>query len=142
MMRYEQCVRKKLRSLFEYLDTDGDGKITQACLLHGLARLHSHSLAASQQSGGGGEMTTQCAPQLLAPGVPGVPAESTAQTAAESSGAHATEQAMDQSVCEYSTEELIRCVPDADENGAITLKAFLDAEATLLPRLTHLKLLQ
>jgi Ca2+-binding EF-hand superfamily protein len=141
MMRYEQCVRKKLRSLFEYLDADGDGKITQACLLHGLARLHSHSLAASQQSGGTGDMSSQYVPQLVMPVMPGAVAG--AESTVHGSGdGDAAEPAMDQSVCEYSTEELIRCVPDADENGAITLKAFLDAEATLLPRLTHLKLLQ
>src|SRR5688500_8876544 len=51
MMLYEQCVRKKLRSLFEYLDTDKDGKITQQCLLHGLARLHRHNSSISGSSG-------------------------------------------------------------------------------------------
>ena len=82
---------------------------------------------------GSAEMSQQCAPVLVPPGAP---AERAVEGIAEG------EPAMDQSVCEYSIEELIRCVPDADEHGAITLKAFLDAEATLLPRLTHLKLLQ
>jgi Ca2+-binding EF-hand superfamily protein len=40
MMQYESCVRKKMRSLFQFLDVDGDGRITPDCLLHGLARLH------------------------------------------------------------------------------------------------------
>jgi hypothetical protein len=44
--------------------------------------------------------------------------------------------------CEYEIEELIRCVPAADEMGGITLKAFLDSEATLLQKLSKLRLLQ
>ncbi|RYH19388.1 hypothetical protein EON65_26135 [archaeon] len=38
-MSYERCVRKKLRSLFEYLDTDNDGRITPENLLRGLNQL-------------------------------------------------------------------------------------------------------
>lgn len=44
MMAYERCVRKKLRSLFEYLDTDNDGRITPSCLQSGLIRLQSYSV--------------------------------------------------------------------------------------------------
>ncbi|KAJ1424553.1 hypothetical protein B484DRAFT_398260, partial [Ochromonadaceae sp. CCMP2298] len=44
--------------------------------------------------------------------------------------------------CEFEIEELIRCVPEADEFGGITLQNFLRSEETLLPTLTHLKLLQ
>lgn len=43
MMAYERCVRKKLRSLFEYLDTDNDGRITPGCLQSGLIRLQSYT---------------------------------------------------------------------------------------------------
>jgi hypothetical protein len=43
MMEYERCVRKKLRSLFEYLDTDKDGRITPTCLQSGLIRLQNYS---------------------------------------------------------------------------------------------------
>ena len=43
MMEYERCVRKKLRSLFEYLDTDKDGRITPSCLQSGLIRLQAYS---------------------------------------------------------------------------------------------------
>lgn len=166
MMRYEQCVRKKLRSLFEYLDTDGDGKITQQCLLHGLARLHSHQLAmsaaaaAAGQSGLSGDSRSACMPfdgtaardatvkghsSATGGGTGRPPAGAMGTSTSTGGGADRGpdgEVVMDQSVCEYSIEELIRCVPDADEKGAITLKAFLDAEATLLPKLTHLKLLQ
>lgn len=42
MMAYERCVRKKLRSLFEYLDTDKDGRITPSCLQNGLIRLQAY----------------------------------------------------------------------------------------------------
>ena len=45
-------------------------------------------------------------------------------------------------IFEYEIEEIIRCVPSADEYGGITLQAFLDSEATLLPRLSKLRLLQ
>ena len=53
-----------------------------------------------------------------------------------------SESRIQSNFCEYSIEELIRCIPDADEYGGITLKSFLEAEETLLPKLTHLKLLQ
>jgi Ca2+-binding EF-hand superfamily protein len=43
MMAYERCVRKKLRSLFEYLDTDNDGRITPQCLASGLIQIQSYS---------------------------------------------------------------------------------------------------
>ena len=43
MMAYERCVRKKLRSLFEYLDTDNDGRITPSCLQSGLIRLQTYT---------------------------------------------------------------------------------------------------
>jgi Ca2+-binding EF-hand superfamily protein len=43
MMAYERCVRKKLRSLFEYLDTDKDGRITPQCLQSGLIQIQSYS---------------------------------------------------------------------------------------------------
>lgn len=50
MIAYERCVRKKMRSLFEYLDTDHDGKITQQCLLQGLNRLKSLELTAADDN--------------------------------------------------------------------------------------------
>lgn len=109
-MSYERCVQKKLRALFEYLDVDGDGIITQNCLLSGLARLHS-----------GGAL--RCLSSELGNEEPGT-------------------MGMDPGVCEYSVEELIRSVPNVDRQSGISLQAFLDAEATLLPRLTNLKLLQ
>lgn len=110
MMLYERCVQKKLRALFEYLDVDGDGIITQNCLLSGLARLHS-----------GGAL--RCLSSELGNEEPGI-------------------VGMDPGACEYSIEELIRSVPNADNQNGISLQTFLDAEATLLPRLTNLKLLQ
>jgi hypothetical protein len=48
----------------------------------------------------------------------------------------------DSIVCEYEIEELLRCVPEADSTGGVTLDAFLQAEANLLPRLSKLRLLQ
>jgi len=39
MMEYELCVKKKMTALFEYLDVNGDGKITLDCLHNGLISL-------------------------------------------------------------------------------------------------------
>ena len=49
MMAYERCVRKKLRSLFEYLDTDNDGRITPSCLQIGLIRLQTYTQTSSTE---------------------------------------------------------------------------------------------
>jgi Ca2+-binding EF-hand superfamily protein len=45
-------------------------------------------------------------------------------------------------ICEFEIEELLRCVPEADESGGVTLQAFLNSEATILPKLSKLRLLQ
>ena len=92
MMEYERCVKKKMTALFEYLDQNGDGKITTDCLHSGLIRLNTRS--------------------------------------------------REDVICEYELEEILRCIPSADESGGVNLKAFLDAEETLLPKLTHLRLLK
>ena len=42
-MRYERCTQKKLMNLFEFLDKDGDGRISQQCLLTGLNQLQSYA---------------------------------------------------------------------------------------------------
>lgn len=52
-MAYERCVRKKLRSLFEYLDHDKDGRITPSCLQSGLIRLQNYSMESSTKNGTG-----------------------------------------------------------------------------------------
>ena len=49
-MAYERCVRKKLRSLFEYLDTDKDGRITPSCLQIGLIRLQTYTNTADTEA--------------------------------------------------------------------------------------------
>ena len=92
LMDYERCVRKKMTALFEYLDENGDGKITTDCLHNGLVRLNS--------------------------------------------------RAHEDITCEFELEEILRCIPAADESGGVNLKAFLDAEENLLPKLTQLKLLK
>ena len=94
-MRYETCTRKKLVSLFEYLDKDRDGLITPFDLQSGMTRLQAYGT-----------------------GLVG------------------------SDVGEFEIEELLRCVPSADINGSISLKAFLDSEVNLLPGLTKLRLLQ
>ena len=58
MMEYERCVHKKLRGLFEYLDTDGDGRITISCLQSGITKLQymqqssSSDVAAAEDDSG------------------------------------------------------------------------------------------
>lgn len=94
-MAYETCTRKKLVSLFEYLDKDRDGLIRPFDLQSGMTRLQSYGTG------------------------PGA-----------------------SDICEFEIEELLRCVPSADVNGSVSLKAFLDSEANLLPGLTKLRLLQ
>lgn len=92
MMEYERCVKKKMTALFEYLDVNGDGKLTADDLHTGLIRLDSREL--------------------------GMP------------------------LCEYSVDELMRCIPGSEDSGGVNLKAFLDAEQSLLPQLTRLMLLK
>jgi bisphosphoglycerate-dependent phosphoglycerate mutase len=104
MMEYERCVRKKLRSLFEYLDTDKDGRITPSCLQSGMIRLQAYDKTKKD----GLSVNGNAPPQI----------------------------------CEYEIEELLRAVPSADEHGGVTLKSFLKAQATLLPMLSKLRLLQ
>jgi Ca2+-binding EF-hand superfamily protein len=104
MMMYESCVRKKLRSLFQYLDIDGNGTVTEEELLKGLTRLNEYRSSLGGEEGGSSNP--------------------------------------EDAQFEYSVEELIRSVPTARADGGITLKSFLEAEETLLTKLTRLKLLQ
>lgn len=115
MMSYERCVRKKMQSLFEYLDTDNDGRITHENLLRGIS-----SLSASRDDPNSLSLTSQ-------------------RDFHDSSRDCITNNS---ELCEFEAEELIRCVPQADATGGVTLQAFLESEATLLPRLTKLRLLQ
>lgn len=101
MMKYESCTRKKLVSIFEYLDKDRDGLITPFDLQSGMSRLQGLSTLGSIAS-------------------------------------NRTER----EIYEFEIEDLLRCIPQADVNGSISLKTFLDAEANLLPGLTKLRLLQ
>ena len=104
-----------MRSLFEYLDVNNDGKITHQCLMNGLARLRNNKTINEQT-------------------------QTNATTTNEDRN---STDSVHTDLSEYSIEELIRSVPHAtDGQEGITLKAFLEAEATLLPHLTNLKLLQ
>ena len=50
VMAYERCVQKKLRSLFEYLDSDKDGRVTPLCLQSGLIRLQNNKPVKTRSS--------------------------------------------------------------------------------------------
>ena len=118
-MAYERCVRKKLQSLFEYLDTDNDNRITLECLLRGFNRLQSYSATGQDDLG----------------------RTSTSPPHGDEFGHHDDIQ-RHADMCEYEVEELIRCVPKADATGQITLQDFLAAKETVMSKLTKLRLLQ
>ena len=42
MMEYERCFVRKMRSLFQYFDSDGDGKVSSSELLEGLSKLKEY----------------------------------------------------------------------------------------------------
>lgn len=147
MMQYERCVRKKLRGLFNYLDSDNDGRITIDCLLSGLARLHrdntvnGESIFKSKHAAVAAAVNDSRQDELVQNNDKIVMGNGSVYTIEKESESRQKNK-IQSDFCEYEIEELIRCVPDADEYGGITLKAFLDAEASLLPKLTFLKLLQ
>lgn len=131
MMAYERCVKKKLRSLFEYLDTDNDNRITPECLLRGLNRIQTFAEGNGTQSTLSGNISNS--------NFDHAEGNNYGEGVGSKDGLDMQRFA---DLCEYEVEELIRCVPSADSTGQITLQDFLDAEETLLPRLTKLRLLQ
>lgn len=128
MMAYERCVRKKMRNLFEYLDTDHDGQITSDCLLQGLSKLH----------------TVQFAPPPTLPldQLYNGSEDSEVMEDLQDPFAKMKEKRLYADICEYEVEELLRCVPKDNDEGFISLQNFLDHEVSLLPKLSKLRLLQ
>jgi Ca2+-binding EF-hand superfamily protein len=49
MMHFHRSSQKKLQSLFEYLDVDGDGRITSSCLIDGIFHLQTQLQLMAQQ---------------------------------------------------------------------------------------------
>ena len=149
MMKYERSVRKKLRGLFKYLDSDNDGRITIDCLLSGLAKLYRDNTI-------NGESIFKGKHAAVAAAVDGYQYDEAIRSnddtnigigngsvyTIEKESESRQKNKIQSDYCEYEIEELIRCVPNADEYGGITLKAFLQAEKSLLPKLRFLKLLQ
>ena len=111
-MEYEKCTQRKLRALFSFLDKDGDGRISRQNLFNGITQLQSYL-----------EVDNMAKNNLGYPNNVDM-------------GDHASSI-----LCEYEIEELLRCVPSADDQGGVTLEAFLESEKTLLPKLTRLRLL-
>jgi hypothetical protein len=93
-MAYERCVRKKLQSLFEYLDTDNDNRITLECLLRGFKDCKA----------------TPPPDKMI----------SVALLLAHRMEMNLVTTTTHADMCEYEVEELIRCVPKADASGQIT----------------------
>lgn len=48
MMEYERCFMRKMRSLFQYFDSDGDGKVSSSELLEGLSKLKEYRTASEK----------------------------------------------------------------------------------------------
>jgi Ca2+-binding EF-hand superfamily protein len=82
MMAYERCVNKKLRSLFEFLDADRDGRITSECLLSGINRLLTDMNMYSDSPSNN-----------------------------NNTGSTSTGDEVPSTICEYEVEELLRCIP-------------------------------
>jgi len=80
-MAYERCVNKKLRSLFEFLDADRDGRITSECLLSGINRLLTDMNMYSDSPSNNNNSST------------------------------GTSDEVPSTICEYEVEELLRCIP-------------------------------
>ncbi len=85
-MAYERCVHKKLRSLFEYLDTDGDGRITPSNLQNGINRLNSITFNNDEKSMNKTDNDSRDSSEILQAKKAPV-------------------------ICEYEVEELLRCIP-------------------------------
>ena len=60
MMAYETCTRKKLSSLFTYLDKNNDGVISSVDLMEGLMRLQNYKVSQAQMEGEGTEVEEIC----------------------------------------------------------------------------------
>ena len=52
MMAYETCTRKKLSSLFTFLDKNNDGTISSVDLMEGLMRLQNYKISQGELEGG------------------------------------------------------------------------------------------
>jgi hypothetical protein len=51
MMLYERCFVRKLRSLFQYFDKDGDGRVSVKSMQEGLLKLKAYQKEASGSAG-------------------------------------------------------------------------------------------
>jgi len=148
-MQYERCVRKKLRGLFEYLDSDNDGRITPDCLLYGLAKLHrdntvdGESIFKSKHAAVAAAVDDNQYDEVIrSDDNTNIVMGNGSVYIIDKESESRQKNKIQSDFCEYEIEELIRCVPNADEYGGITIKAFLEAEESLLPKLRFLKLLQ
>lgn len=63
MMEYERCFSRKMRSLFEFFDADGDGKVSSSELLEGLMKLKEYRSASDQQYYFDDEELIRCLPR-------------------------------------------------------------------------------
>jgi hypothetical protein len=82
IMKYETCVYKKLRSLFEYLDTDKDGRITPSNLQQGITKLQTGAFLNNINNSSSKDSSNGLLKATIVP-----------------------------VICEYEVEELLRCIP-------------------------------
>lgn len=68
MMEYERCFSRKMRSLFEFFDADGDGKVSSSELLEGLTKLKEYRSASDKQYYFDDEELIRCLPSPDADG--------------------------------------------------------------------------
>eukprot|EP01038_Epipyxis_sp_PR26KG_P007141 gene7141-9744_t len=149
VMRYERSNVKKLKSIFEFLDKDGDGVIHIDELLDGLHVLHESEYNRYKSKEHDKNLSNN---QILNESNP-IQENVTHQNLKNNN--YQVEDG-DNSF-EYEVEEIIRCIPRNDQldnnnnnnngknydynNDTITLESFLECQATLLPRLKRLRLL-
>jgi hypothetical protein len=105
MMLYERCFVRKLRSLFQYFDKDGDGRVSVQSMQEGLLKLKAYQ---KEASGSAGKLKTKAPKPAPAPAASSQPEGTpTGESAAAASG----EAEEDDGDFFWDEEELLRSFP-------------------------------
>mmetsp|Transcript_22842 Transcript_22842/g.51253 ORF Transcript_22842/g.51253 Transcript_22842/m.51253 type:complete len:433 (-) Transcript_22842:131-1429(-) len=119
MMRFHRSPQKKLQSLFEYLDADGDGRITSRCLIHGFSQLRASPPTVDRH-------------HII--GDAPAPAGAFNWAGSTQHNLEIREALIVQQIIGQFAAVL--------DSGGLTLRSFLDSEAQLIPQLNELKIMQ